>query len=193
MVKRKKGVFPRVYQPQCCSVLTPPLVPTWSLASASSGFLPSSQPPTPPAPPLLTPQLSHLAFDAHPRGPVLSFLCSHHFPIHTDCDFHTELIFSIKALELCLGLCWEHPDFSLPDNSGRSVASSLTPYLHGTQPLGLLCRDHPGPFPLHLSLHSTLPQLEHTVCLSASLPAGTSLDSRHLTPPYAPRAPGPSI
>ena len=42
-----------------------------------AGFLPSSQPPTPPAPPLLTPQLSHLAFDAHPRGPVLSFLCSH--------------------------------------------------------------------------------------------------------------------
>lgn len=82
MGKRKKGrPSPRVYQPQHCSVLTPPLVPTWSLAFTSSGFLPSSQPPTPPAPPLLTPQLGHLALDAHPRGPVLSVLCSHHFPI----------------------------------------------------------------------------------------------------------------
>uniref|UniRef100_A0AC11DDN1 RAS related n=1 Tax=Ovis aries TaxID=9940 RepID=A0AC11DDN1_SHEEP len=59
-----------------------------------------------------------------------------------------------QALELCLGLCREHPDFSLPDNSGRSVEPSLTPFLYGTQPLGLLRRDHPGPFPLHLSLRS---------------------------------------
>lgn len=163
----KKGASPRVHQPQHCSVLSPPLAPTWSLASPSSGFLPSSPPPAPAAP-LLTPQLGHLALDAHPCGPLLCFLRSHHFPIHTDCDFHTELIFSIKALELCLGLCREHPDFSLPDNSGRSAAPSLTPYLHGTQPLGLIRCDHPGPFPLHLSLCSTLPQLEHTVYLSAS-------------------------
>ena len=57
----------------------------------------------------------------------------------------------------------------------------------------LLTVGSPSQRTLHLSLRSTLPQLEHMVCLSASSPAGTSLDSRHLTPPYPPRAPGPPI
>lgn len=168
MGKRKKGASPRVYQPQYCSVLTPPLVPTWSLAFTSSGFLPSTSHSTCPSPAHTAarpPGLGCLPPRPCPLRPLFS-----PFPYHTDSDFHTELIFLIKALELCLGLCREHPDFSLPDNSGRSVEPSLTPFLYGTQPLGLLRRDHPGPFPLHLSLRSTLPQLEHTVCLSASPP-----------------------
>ena len=138
---------------------SPSIVPSYPLLLLPPGAWP--QPPldfSPPANlPLQLPLCSYPSSAIWPLMPtpaVLSFLRSHHFPIHADCGFHTELIFSIKAWELCLGLCREHPDFSLPDNSGWSAAPSLTPYLHGTQPLGLLRCDHPGPFPLHLSLRS---------------------------------------